>query len=587
MKSNNNASSCNLFIDAYTYTIKVETKLEAEELKPKLEALKKYISSLPLKSSAKSIAKKVILPDSIIKKVFSYLLPKEFKEIAKICKDYKNYVLECFKYKKMYEAYEICAKMNEVQEIISKLNDQELFDQEVFSCGQLTLHSIVSLILAKSPQASKAKHIQMHAVAIISKIKYDMRNSKNAPAEVFWKYFCQKLDNKHQVKWGILSKDLKVGDKIKKGLHSFGYCPEENGIDTYARFLEGSIRNLKNTIDVFNTYFLNQEDLNIEELVKIILSHAYSAPDLAKPPAYSALDLEQLPEDLRSFFFLTYSQPSWFLASLIYNHVDIKSRLAKHPDLHKIVEDSSNEVDLMFKIYSIDDYEDDKDGLEMFIKIGDAVISHFADTLLKQFDDSALTLESAPSDTEIKKALDEIKNSTFSAKSVPSGTEIKKAFDEMNNGAFWAEIFKKKVQDASNVKFHPDVKYLHESNLAQEPPLNKWIKTLLSKMYINAEIYYVDLINEAARSDDFDYKDALLSLKVVSYILSETKENKSVPHALLAKILRILPDSNAEKVAELILDSFSNIHDDDFRLHGEEEFGQIKQEIWWHFYDYQ
>jgi hypothetical protein len=125
--------------------------------------------------------------------------------------------------------------------------------------------------------------------------------------------------------------------------------------------------------------------------------------------------------------------------------------------------------------------------------------------------------------------------------------------------------------------------------------LHKWVKTTLSKMYINAEIYYVDLINEAIRSDDFDYKDELLSFKVVSYILSETKENKSVPYALLAKILRILPYSDIKKVEELILDSFSNICAAKGYLHEEKEFDQIKQEICkyligsseCYFYDYQ
>ncbi len=67
---NNNASLCNPFInvyantDAYTYTIKIEPKLEAEALKPKLKALKNSISKLPLNNAAK----KFILPDSIIKK---------------------------------------------------------------------------------------------------------------------------------------------------------------------------------------------------------------------------------------------------------------------------------------------------------------------------------------------------------------------------------------------------------------------------------------------------------------------------------------------------------------------------------------
>lgn len=137
-----------------------------------------------------------------MKTIFSYLLPREFAKNAKISMKYRDYVYKCFEYKKTYEAYEIRVKSKEVQEIINKLNDPELFDQEVFqevfSWGQLALQkTIESLIMAKSSQLSTAKHKQMHALAIMSKIKYDMRNSKTAPAEVFWKYFCQKLDNKH------------------------------------------------------------------------------------------------------------------------------------------------------------------------------------------------------------------------------------------------------------------------------------------------------------------------------------------------------------------------------------------------------
>jgi hypothetical protein len=605
MKSNNNnASSCNPFIgvyantDVYNYIIKIEPKPKVEDLELRFKALKSAISSLPLKGIAKSSAKKVIFPDSIIKKVFSYLPLEKFKEIAKICKDYKNYVLKCFGYQKTYEAYKICTKINEVQKIISKLNDQELFDQEVFSRGQSTLQKIIeSLILAKAPKASTAKHIQMHAATIIYKIKYDMRNSKDAPAEVFWKYFCQKLDDEHRVEWGILSKDLKVG-RIAKFHSSFGYSGdhsrqigEDYNKDIYAQFLKYSTQSLQNTIDIFNTYFLNQVDLDIEELVKIILSPAYSASNLAQPHAYSASNLKQLPEDLQNFFDIFLQTSCGFsfgYSYLIYNHVDIQSRLAKHPDLRHIVEDSSDEFALYAKIARIDNYEDDKDARDMFIKIGDVIISHFADTLLKQFDDLALPLKLAPSHNEISKALDEIKNSTFSAEILDKKVQDDIAHELASKNSRWNLREK-------NTEFHSSVKNLREKNLAQEPPLHKWVKTTLSKMYINAEIYYVDLINEAIRSNDFDYKDELLSLKVVSYILSETKENKSVPYALLAKILTILPYSDIKKVEELILDSFSNICAAKGYLYEEKEFDQIKQEICkyligsseCYFYDYQ
>jgi len=533
----------------YDYTIEIKANLQVEELEKKFKDLLKDLGSYNFLSGAN----KCILPAPVMKTIFSYLLPREFAKNAKISMKYRDYVYKFFEYKKTLEAYEIRVKSKEVQEIINKLNDPELFDQEVFSYGSLALQKTIASLI-------RAKHKQMHAGAIMSKIKYDMRNSKTAPAEVFWKYFCQNLENEHQVEWGILSKNLKMDELVltgRSGIFKLGNTMSE----MYDTCRQNSIQILKNTIDVFNAYFLNQVGIDLAGLVKIISPYALATAKLnIVPTAYSADCLVKLPFELRSFFeILERGAYSLSLSYLIFQNEGIQDRVKKHPDLGKIFKDSPNEFEMMSFLDDIDNKEDNKEGQGLFIKIGDLIISHFTDILLEQFDDSALPLEPVPSDNDIEKALEKIKNSEFSAKILTS----------------------KKLECPARVavaEFHRHVEIWHNSYLSDSPTLHEWIKLCLSKMYINAEIYYVDLINEAVRPP-YDYKDEVLSLRVVSYILSEIKEKKNIPYDLLANILTRLPYSDAEKVKELISNSVDDICAIPGSPYQEQDISQIKQLI--------